>query len=100
MKASSAMDLNPESEILNPEAQEPQADPPSPEDQSPVLTAAKVPNGSSLGQADAGATEPSTSPKKPKRKYRTSDKVRASSPATSSRRARPTSSPRLAARLR
>ena len=80
MKASSAMGLNPESEILNPETQEPQAAPPSRDDQGPVLTTAKEPHDGG-DQADAGATEPSTSPKKPKRKYRTSDKVRAASPA-------------------
>ncbi len=71
--ASVENDLNSESEISNPEAQERQADPPSPED--------RTPNGGSVDQADAGATEPSTSPKKPKREYRSSDKVRASSPA-------------------
>jgi hypothetical protein len=48
------MALNPESEILNPGAPEPQAAPPSPEDQRPVETAEKEPNGARVDRADAG----------------------------------------------
>jgi len=70
------MGLNPESEILDPEAREPQVDAPSPGNQD---AAAKKP----VAGAATEPTEPGQAPqpKKPKRRYRTSDKVRASSPA-------------------
>ncbi|MGO9269651.1 MAG: hypothetical protein ACLQOO_05255, partial [Terriglobia bacterium] len=88
--------MNPESEILNgggtrePEAAPPAADQvPDPDatghnnattcpesGEGPVLSAAKEPAPSA-----ANGPDPAPSPGKPKRKYRVSDKVRASSPA-------------------
>jgi len=71
------MGLNPESEMLNGEARKPNVDPPLPEDQAPDPAASEEP----VLNAAKEAAARSASPKKPKRKYKVSDKVRASSPA-------------------
>ena len=93
------MGLNPEPEILNGEAQEPQAEPPSPGSQAPIPGATdQTSSGASPERRQepvrsetkepapdaASGPDPAPSPpgpKKPKRKYNVSGKVRASSPA-------------------
>ncbi len=67
--------MNPESEISSAEAREPKVDP-RPGDQDAVSSPAKEP-----APSPTSGPDPAPSQRKPKRKYRSSEKVRASSPA-------------------